>query len=54
MRVNKTKIEDFVVGNNDLVLDAGETAYLKIELKNTGQTARGEALCDHPFDRSRA
>ncbi|MFA4947165.1 MAG: C25 family cysteine peptidase [Candidatus Krumholzibacteriia bacterium] len=38
VRVNKTKIEDYIVGNNDLVLDAGETANLQVELKNTGQT----------------
>ncbi len=38
VRVNKTRIEDYIVGNNDAVLDAGETANLQIELKNTGQT----------------
>jgi hypothetical protein len=38
LRVNSKGIEDYIVGNSDLVLDAGETSDLKIELKNTGQT----------------
>jgi hypothetical protein len=32
-------IDDVIVGNGDRVLDAGETAKLQIEVKNTGQTA---------------
>jgi len=39
LRVNATMIEDFVVGNNDRRIDAGETAHFHIELKNTGMTA---------------
>ncbi|MDD4858433.1 MAG: FG-GAP-like repeat-containing protein, partial [Candidatus Krumholzibacteria bacterium] len=39
VRVNATTIEDYVVGNNDGAIDAGETAHLLVELKNTGLTA---------------
>ncbi len=39
VRVNKTRVEDYIVGNNDLALDAGESVNLQVELKNTGQTA---------------
>ncbi|MGD1047147.1 MAG: C25 family cysteine peptidase, partial [Candidatus Krumholzibacteriaceae bacterium] len=38
VRVNNTKAEDYIVGNNDGVLDAGETANLQVELLNSGQT----------------
>jgi hypothetical protein len=38
LRFNRTYIEDWIVGNNDHALDAGETAQLQIELRNTGLT----------------
>jgi hypothetical protein len=38
VRVNGTGVEDYVVGNNDGVIDAGETMNLQVQLKNTGQT----------------
>lgn len=43
LRVSAKLIKDYVVGNSDDVLDAGETVKLEIELNNTGQTT-GEKL----------
>ena len=39
LRLNRTYVEDWIVGNSDHVLDAGERAQLQIELRNTGLTA---------------
>jgi hypothetical protein len=38
VRVNRKHVEDLIIGNNDGVLDAGETVKLQIELTNTGKT----------------
>jgi len=38
LRVSDKWISDYIVGNNDGVLDAGETVSLVVELTNTGQT----------------
>lgn len=43
LKVADTVIDDNIVGNNDDVLDAGETVSLHVKLKNTGQTT-GEKL----------
>jgi hypothetical protein len=37
LRVSDTHVLDTVIGNNDGVLDAGETVNLRVKLKNTGE-----------------
>jgi hypothetical protein len=39
VRVSDTQIQDYVIGNNDGAIDAGERVHLLVELKNTGSTA---------------
>ena len=53
VRVNRTRIEDFVVGNNDGVLDAGETVESPSRAQEHRADDRDEALCDRPLGRSR-
>ena len=37
LKVSKTKVQDYILGNNDGVLDAGETVKLLVKLTDTGQ-----------------
>ena len=38
LRVNKVRINDYIVGNNDNILDSGESVALSIKVANTGET----------------
>ncbi|MCK4537676.1 MAG: VCBS repeat-containing protein [Candidatus Krumholzibacteria bacterium] len=37
LRVDKTRINDYVVGNNDNILDSGESVVLSVKVANTGE-----------------